>query len=75
MFYMQQKYYRADYGHFKLPVLPGWEEYAQKVKKSSENEYTQCIEKRKTNENVKKHQHITQKPPNRPEIRLLMEQE
>jgi hypothetical protein len=55
--------------------LPGWEEYAQKVKKSSENEYTQCIEKRKTNENVKKHQHITQKPPNRPEIRLLMEQE
>jgi hypothetical protein len=35
MFYMQQKYYRADYGHFKLPVLPGWEEYVQKVTKSS----------------------------------------
>jgi hypothetical protein len=34
---MQQKYYRADYGYFKLPVLPGWEEFAQKVKKSSEN--------------------------------------
>jgi hypothetical protein len=35
---MQQKYYRADYGHFKLPVLPGWEVYAQKVKKVSESE-------------------------------------
>jgi hypothetical protein len=34
---MQQEYYRADYGHFKLPALPGWEEYVQKVKKSSEN--------------------------------------
>jgi hypothetical protein len=51
---MQQKYYRADYGYFKLPVLPGWEEYFQKIRISSENELIQLIEKRNTNENVKK---------------------
>jgi hypothetical protein len=40
---MQQKYYRADYGHFKLPVLPGWEEYIQELRISSENELIQLI--------------------------------
>jgi hypothetical protein len=50
---MEQEYYRADYGQFKLPALPEWEEYVQKVKKSSENELFQRIEKRKTDENVK----------------------
>ena len=35
---MQQEYYRADFGHFKLPVLPGWGEYVQKTAKSSKNE-------------------------------------
>ena len=32
---MQQKYYHADYGYFKLPALPGWGKYVQKVTKSS----------------------------------------
>jgi hypothetical protein len=35
MFYTRQKYYHADFGYFKLSALPGWEEYVQKVKKSS----------------------------------------
>ena len=35
---MQQKYYRADYGHFKSPALPGWGKYVQKVSKTRENE-------------------------------------
>jgi hypothetical protein len=30
---MQQEYYRADYGYFKLPALPGLKEYVQKCKK------------------------------------------
>jgi hypothetical protein len=30
---MQQKYYRADYGHFKTPVLPGCESYGRKFAK------------------------------------------
>jgi hypothetical protein len=34
---MQQKYYHADYVHFKLPALPGCEEYVQKVTKKSKN--------------------------------------
>ena len=38
MYFMQQRYYRADYDLFKLPALPGWEEYVKKVKKSSKNE-------------------------------------
>jgi hypothetical protein len=25
-------------GYFKLPALPGWKEYVQKAKKSSENQ-------------------------------------
>ena len=50
---MQQEYYRADYGYFKLPALPGREEYVQKVRISSQNELIQLIEKRKTDENVK----------------------
>ena len=33
MFYIQQKYYCADYGYFKLPALPGWKEYVQKLRK------------------------------------------
>jgi carbohydrate-binding DOMON domain-containing protein len=35
---MQQKYYRADYGYFKSPALPGWGKYVQKVNKTRENE-------------------------------------
>ena len=35
---MQQEYYRADYGHLKLPAWTGWVEYIQKVTKSSKNE-------------------------------------
>ena len=50
---MQRENYRADYGHFKLPALPGWEEYVPKVKKLSKNKYNQLIEKRKTYENLK----------------------
>jgi hypothetical protein len=42
---MQQKYYRADYGHFKLPASPGWGRYTQKVIKSSKNGLNQLIEK------------------------------
>jgi|BarGraNGADG00312_1021997.scaffolds.fasta_scaffold14739_1 hypothetical protein len=49
----EEEYYRADYGYFKLPALPGWKEYVQKVRISSENELFQLFEKRKTNENVK----------------------
>jgi hypothetical protein len=44
---MQQEYYRADYGYFKLPALPEWETYVQKIIKSSENELIQLIEKQK----------------------------
>jgi hypothetical protein len=29
---MQQKYYRVDYGHFKLPALPGWKSMSKKLK-------------------------------------------
>jgi len=42
---MQQKCYRADYGQFKLPALPGWGEYVQKVRKLSKNELSQQFEK------------------------------
>jgi len=34
MYFIQQKYYHADYGYFKLPALPGWEEYVQKERKT-----------------------------------------
>ncbi len=30
MYYIKQKYYHADNGHYKLPALPGWEDYVQK---------------------------------------------
>ena len=42
---MQQKYYRADYGHFKSPALTGWEAYVQKITKTSQNELSQQFEK------------------------------
>jgi hypothetical protein len=35
---MQQEYYHADYGCFKLLALPGLEEYVQKCKKSVEEQ-------------------------------------
>jgi len=31
MFYMRQVNYNADYVYFKLPGLPGCEDYVQKV--------------------------------------------
>ena len=36
---MPQIFYHADYRYFKLPALPGWEKYAQKVEKSFKKEY------------------------------------
>ena len=45
MCYMEQEYYRADYGYFKLPALPGWEKYVQKVSKTRENRQNQFIKK------------------------------
>jgi hypothetical protein len=38
MSFIQQKYYRVDYGHFKLPALPEWGAYVQKVRKTRKNE-------------------------------------
>jgi hypothetical protein len=35
---MQQEYYRADYGYFKLPALPGWETYVQKARKTAKSD-------------------------------------
>jgi hypothetical protein len=49
MCFISQNYYCADYVYFKLPGLPGWEEYVQKVRKSSVNELIQLIEKQNTN--------------------------
>jgi hypothetical protein len=49
MCYMQQICYHADYGHFRLLDLSGWEEYVQKVRILSENKLIQIIENRYTN--------------------------
>jgi len=35
---MQQKYYRVDYWQFKLPALPGWEEYVLNVRKTAKSD-------------------------------------
>ena len=53
MCFIQQKYYRVDYGYFKLPALLGWREYVQKVRKTGKNKYNQRLTKQKINENVK----------------------
>jgi hypothetical protein len=48
---MQQKYYRIDYGHFKLPALMGQWRYVPKVTKPSKNNKNQMIDKAKCQSN------------------------
>lgn len=66
MYYMQQKYYRADYVHLKSPVFAGMGKVCSKSCKIIQKRANQLFEKRKKNENIKKHQHITPEIPNQP---------
>ena len=53
---MQQMFYKADCGYFKLLALAGWEEYVQKVKKTTENWQKNLINKGIWINREKKHQ-------------------